>query len=270
MMLTFVCDPPSIAFTIPWIEYPIAWYGIFFALGFWLSLKLFEYLCDRFPFSSLTGAQIGGGIVNYMIVGIVFGARFFHLLFYEPIEWIYKDPWIFFRIREGGLASHGGMLCVWIMGYIYAKRAKLSLIHLSDRVIPAGMILAFWIRLGNFMNQEILGLPTSLPWGIAFQHPSTLFSYGLIPRHPVQLYEAFYYLFLGAVGVYMLARQKWAGFTTVLLCFALAFGRFALEFFKEEQSLYTIGYPLTMGQLLCLPMVLVGIYAYMICRPRQA
>ncbi|MFZ4772839.1 MAG: prolipoprotein diacylglyceryl transferase [Chlamydiia bacterium] len=270
MMLAIFFDPPRIAFTIPFIEYPIAWYGVLFALGFWLALKMFQILCDRYPFSSLTGEQIGSGITNYMIFGIVFGARLFHLLFYEPIEWVFRDPFMLFRFWEGGLASHGGIICAFLAGLVFARKWNLSAVSLSDLAFPSAMILGASIRVGNFMNQEILGLPTTLPWGVIFQKPSSMLSFGVFPRHPVQIYEALFYLVLAALGVVLLERGKRNGFVSGVLCLSFACGRFFLEFFKEEQSLYTIGFPLTMGQILSVPFIVVGLAALFFYRPCKA
>jgi len=267
MILTLVVDPPAIAFTIPYINYPIAWYGVLFAIGFWLAVKVFSALCDRYPFSSFTGEEISNKMMNYMIFGIILGARLFHLLFYESIEWIYRDPFALFRFWEGGLASHGGMLGAYLLGVLFANRWSLPLLPLSDHGFCAAMILGAWIRIGNFMNQEILGLPTSLPWGVIFSKPSSLLSFDLFPRHPVQIYEAVYYLFLAALGLYLLGKRKRSGFVSASLLLLFAIGRFGLEFLKEEQSIYTVGFPLTMGQILSLPLFFIAFAAFYFTKP---
>lgn len=269
MFLIFFADPPKFAFTIPFIGYPIAWYGVLFALGFYLALRLFVFLCDYRPFSDLKGEEIGSSITNYMMVGVVLGARLFHLFFYEPWDWIYSDPMRLFRFWEGGLASHGGIICAFLAAALFAKNNRLPFIALCDRIFPCGMVLGALIRLGNFMNQEILGIKTDLPWGVVFHQPSSMVSSGIYPRHPVQIYESFFYLFLALLGFFMLKKSAPNGRVSAVLGFLLFFGRFLVEFLKEEQSLYTQGLILNMGQALSIPLMgvaLIGI-AYSFRQP---
>jgi len=261
MILTFFADPPKFAFTIPLIGYPIAWYGVFFALGFYFALRLFVFLCDYRPFSDLRGEEIGSSITNYMMVGVVLGARLFHLFFYEPWDWIYTDLLRLFRFWEGGLASHGGIICAFLAAALFAKNKRLPFIELSDRIFPCGMVLGSLIRLGNFMNQEILGVQTDLPWGVIFSNPSSMVSFGIYPRHPVQIYESFFYLFLALLGFYMLKSCAPNGRVSSVLGFLLFFGRFLVEFLKEEQSLYTQQMSINMGQALSIPLMVIALVA---------
>lgn len=261
MILTFFADPPKFAFTIPLIDYPIAWYGVFFAAGFFLALRLFVFLCDYRPFSDLTGEDIGSCITNYMMLGVILGARLFHLFFYESWLWVYEDPLRLFRFWEGGLASHGGIVCALVACAVFSKKKNLPFLALSDRIFPCGMVLGSLIRLGNFMNQEILGVQTDLPWGVIFSSPSSMVSFGLYPRHPVQIYESFFYIFLALVGIYMLRRCAPRGRVSSVLGFLLFFGRFLVEFLKEEQSLYTQQMSINMGQALSIPLMAIALVA---------
>jgi prolipoprotein diacylglyceryltransferase len=122
---------------------------------------------------------------------------------------------------------------------------------------------AFFIRIGNFINQEILGTPTTVPWAVVFGHPAD--GRASLPRHPVQLYEALFYL---AMFVFlMVSRKKWRKWKegrALGLFLALIFGfRFYIEFFKEEQSWHLAGSYLTMGQWLSIPFFLVGLILFL-------
>jgi prolipoprotein diacylglyceryltransferase len=144
---------------------------------------------------------------------------------------------------------------------LFAKNNRLPLIALSDRIFPCGMVLGALIRLGNFMNQEILGVQTDLPWGVIFSNPSSIVSFGIYPRHPVQIYESFFYIFLAFLGIYMLYRSAPTGRVSAFLGFLLFFGRFLIEFLKEEQSLYTQQMFINMGQALSIPLMVIALVA---------
>lgn len=259
MILAIFVDPPRIAFHVPFIQYPIAWYGVFFAFGFWLALRLFSLLCDWRPFTTLPGSYLSEKIVNYMMVGIVFGARLFHIVFYEPLDATMQDPWKLFRFWEGGLASHGGILCSVLATLAFVRHYRVPFFKLIDRIFPCGMLMGGCIRLGNFMNQEILGLKTLLPWGVVFQNPQSHMEYGIYPRHPVQIYESLFYFLLAILGLALLKKDARVGVVAFLLTIAMSLGRFFVEFIKEDQSVHTVGLYLNMGQILSLPMLLVGL-----------
>ncbi|MBM3195302.1 MAG: prolipoprotein diacylglyceryl transferase [Chlamydiae bacterium] len=257
MILHIFVDPPRVAFTIPFIDYPIAWYGILFALGFGLGLRALKFACDWRPFSPFSGEEIATKITNFLIVGIVLGARLFHLFFYESLNWLLEDPLRPFRFWEGGLASHGGIICSFLTCYLFVFVYRLPFFKLLDRIFPCGMILGGFIRLGNFMNQEILGLKTDLPWGMVFQTPQAFSSYGLYPRHPVQIYESLFYFSLALIGFALLKNRSKTAVVASVLGLLMSIGRFFVEFLKEDQSIYTLGFTLNMGQLLSIPLIVM-------------
>ncbi len=119
------------------------------------------------------------------------------------------------------------------------------------------MILGGFIRIGNFMNQEILGLKTDLPWGLVFQTPQSLASLGLYPRHPVQIYESLFYFALFFLGCILLKSRPKTGVVASALGLLMSVGRFLVEFLKEDQSFYTLGLPLNMGQILSIPLIIL-------------
>jgi phosphatidylglycerol---prolipoprotein diacylglyceryl transferase len=204
-------------------------------------------------------------ITLYTVIATVIGARLGHFLFYEkPSEYL-NDPMEILRTWNGGLASHGAALAIiaaiWILS-CWSKTVDPGLrwIRLLDFIsVPTALAGAF-IRFGNFINQEILGTPTSVPWAVVFGHPAD--GSMPLPRHPVQLYEAFFYLavfFLLWRLTFRPANLLKEG-RLIGLFLILVFGfRFFVEFLKLEQSrLLTSGAELTMGQWLSVPLVILG------------
>jgi phosphatidylglycerol---prolipoprotein diacylglyceryl transferase len=219
----------------------------------WTVDQKTSWLAERFTF--------------YVILGTLIGARLGDVFFYQNWSTFLAHPIEIIKVWQGGLASHGGALGIVIALYFFSKRLKkrlfmFSWLNLLDMVaISAGLTGAF-IRIGNFFNQEILGKPSDLPWAVIFGHPA---DHSLsIPRHPVQLYESFYY-FLVFIFLYCLWNfsLKWKKPGKICgLFFVLVFVfRFLIEFLKVEQSeLMTSNGFLDMGQYLSLPFIFWGIY----------
>ncbi|MDE3055964.1 MAG: prolipoprotein diacylglyceryl transferase, partial [Verrucomicrobiota bacterium] len=267
-------DPDPVLFTIPYFNFPILWYGFFFALGFWLSALLFSKLLretfqklspsEDIPFRVRTAID---RLSLYCIVATLLGARLGHLLFYEKPSLYLSDPLLFFRFREGGLASHGAVFALILALILFSKRHReqvLTPFRLLDLFSVVAPLAASCIRIGNFINQEILGTPTNLPWAVTFGHPA---DGGLpLPRHPVQLYEA-----LGYLGLFFLlfflykkpAFQEKEGRLAGLLLLLLFSLRFALEYCKQEQSALSSPLPCTIGALLSLPFIALGLYLFL-------
>lgn len=266
-------DPKPEIFRLPFFHWPVLWYGVLFALGFAIGFPLFVSLLTRVlgKEHKKKAIQITDRLTLYIILGTIIGARVGHFLFYEKPSIYLKDPLAIFRIWEGGLASHGGAIGIMVALALFAWRIRsiapeLTWIRLLDLISIPAALAGFFIRIGNFMNQEILGVPTDLPWGVVFGHPAD----GSLPiaRHPVQIYEAFFYL-----AVFFLL---WKASSSLLkksgkligLFLILVFGfRFFIEYWKLEQShLMGISH-LTMGQMLSIPLVIVGIYLAFARRP---
>jgi len=268
-MLGYLYWDPSRA-VIPWdlplLHRPLLWYGFLFALGFFLAYGILLVLLRHETSKEVQthAKKIADQLTFYGILGTLIGARLADVIFYENWNEILRDPWSIFKVWEGGLASHGGVVGIFVALILFQRRHRFcSWRHLLDLlVLPAG-IIAFFIRIGNFINQEILGRPTQMPWAVIFGHPAD--GSKPVPRHPVQLYEAFFYL--AVFGVLWLLRKKWSSwregqlaglFLSVIFSF-----RFLIEFFKEEQSWWLYGSPITMGQLLSLPFIAFGFYLFL-------
>ena len=241
------------------VHLQVHWYGLMYLLGFWGTWWL-GLIRSRWPHVNWPRERIGD-LLFYCVLGVVLGGRIGYILFYayDPNgqwqEW--HDPGTIFRIWDGGMSFHGGLSGVIIAMAIFAWQQKLSFWEVADFaavVVPFGL---FTGRIGNFINGELWGAPTDLPWGMVFQNaPDNL------PRHPSQLYEA------GLEGLTMLAILWWFGtrarprgaisglFLLLYACF-----RFLVEFVREpdRQLGYLYGTSwVTMGMQLCVPMFLFG------------
>jgi prolipoprotein diacylglyceryl transferase len=229
----------------------LRWYSLFFIgsfiLGYFIIKKIF--LAEGKSVKNLDD------LLLYSLTGAIIGARIAHCLFYEP-EYYLSHPIEILYVWKGGLASHGGMLGVLIVFYIYAKKNNISYMWLLSRMTIPGALVAASVRFGNFFNSEILGKESHLPWSVVFKRVDN------IPRHPVQLYEAFSYLVIAAI-LWIIYKKTHPNFATKLLpgVFAtLLFSvRFLLEFVKTKQATYSLDIPLTVGQMLSLPFILLGI-----------
>lgn len=274
-------DPKPEIFTIPYLNWPILWYGLFFTLGFAVGFPIFVSILARY-FSlrpenkgqtkqelKKKATAIADRLTFYMVVATVAGARVGHFLFYEKPSIYLQDPLEIFRIWEGGLASHGAVVAIILALILFAYRIRkldldLSWIRLLDFVSVPTAFAAFCIRVGNFFNQEILGTPTNVPWAVVFGHP---IDHSLpVPRHPAQLYEAFFYLAVFGIlfslsrkPTFLITKGKLIGVFLILV-----FGfRFVIEFLKVEQSqILSFTSFLTMGQLLSLPVFVLGVIFY--------
>lgn len=194
-----------------------------------------------------------------MILGTVIGARLGHCLFYEPSYYL-SHPIEILKVWNGGLASHGAAIGILISVYLFTKKYKdFNYAWVLDRVVIVVALAGFFIRIGNFFNSEIIGLPTDLPWAVVFHRIDAL------PRHPSMLYESFSYM---AIFIYLWSKySKWKAETPKFAIFSrfliLVFSaRFLIEFTKENQSLFENGMILNMGQLLSIPLILLGIFLY--------
>jgi prolipoprotein diacylglyceryl transferase len=237
---------------IPYLDFPIYWYGFLFALGIlWAQYNLKKNLISL----GLESDKSFQDLVFKIVLAIAFGARLFDVIFYQDVGFFIKHPLEILNFREGGLASHGGVigfLIVLTRHVIKHKRSFMS--YLSKMLAPCG-ILFFFIRMGNLFNQEILGKPYSGFMSLIFKNP--LDGSQAIARHPVVIYEAICYLLIGKICQKLkTSDEKKVGYA--LLSFFGA--RLLLETLKEEQSIYIMPFGLTMGMILSMPFILWGVY----------
>lgn len=276
---------PSIkAFTIPWINHDVVWYGILFALGIFFSYFVLAHLIFKFFLRTLKGEEnlkakafaCVDKLCLYLVSCMVLFSRLFHLLFYEKMDYIAADPLVIFKVWEGGLSSHGGVIGLFVGMVLFLIRESrtypvFSFVTLIDLIIVPGMLTGAFIRVGNFINQEILGTPTTHFFGVIFG--SSSFAQHGIALHPVVLYEALIYFV--ACLFFSIKFSKWIYFRGRIAgwMFLTVFtARFVLEFFKQSQSYYIeSAHLLNMGQMLTLPLIVLGFYlTYQSFKPSSA
>ena len=232
--------------------FSIRWYGLLFALGFIVGYQIMFYI---FKLEKKKQKDLEALTIT-MILGTVIGARLGHCLFYEP-EYYLSHPIEILTVWHGGLASHGAAIGIALaLWYYVRKRPDISMVWILDRIGIVTALAGCFIRLGNFFNSEILGSPADNPWSVVFTRIDQ------IPRHPAQLYESISYLaiFIILFLIYRGKKGKTAPGLLFGLFFLLVFGmRFIIEFFKDVQVDFERTMTLNMGQLLSIPLILIGI-----------
>jgi len=257
------------SWSIPLLNRPMLWYGFFFALGFFFSYLVFQALLKEFLVSyrvrRKTIMKIAEKMSFYVVIGTLIGARLGDVLFYQSPAEFMNNPLGLFKFWEPGLSSHGGVIGILVSLWICSLRLRksypmLTWVGMLDLLSIPALLAGGFIRIGNFFNQEILGTGTQLPWAVIFGHPAD--GSPLIPRHPVQLYEALFYFGFFAVLFFLRKRVPKMfrlGKTAGLFFIGTFAFRFLIEFIKLPQSALISGHSfLDMGQLLSLPMILVG------------
>lgn len=231
----------------------VRYYGIMWALAFYVGYIIF----NRFVKKENLSEGFLDSLTMYMVVGTVIGARLGHCLFYEP-EYYLSNPIEILYIWHGGLASHGAAIGILIALYLFARKQKVPMIYVIDRVVITVAIGGAFIRIGNLMNSEIYGVETTLPWGFIFARNGEV-----VPKHPTQLYEALSYLaiFILLYWLYRKADGKMRNGYIFGIFLILLFGaRFLIEYVKEPQVEFEKTMMLNMGQWLSVPFILAGIY----------
>jgi phosphatidylglycerol---prolipoprotein diacylglyceryl transferase len=247
-------------FVIPFLNHPVRWYGLSWAVGFLLSQQIMVYIYKKEgrPLVEVDTLTI------YMVAASVLGARLGHVLFYDPVHY-FHEPLQILAIWEGGLASHGGGIGVLIALYFFAKKTRVPYLWIVDKLAIVSALIGCLIRLGNLMNSEIAGLPTTVPWAFIFT------SIDSVPRHPAQLYEAVYCLFLFLFLFWMWYKKRNIlpnGLLTAWFLIILFTLRFVDEFFKINQAPFEDNLVLNMGQILSIPYVIAGIIILFIVTKR--
>jgi len=229
----------------------VRWYGLAYVAGFIAAGLLLRWLDRRWQVGLSDDDQID--IVLAAIIGVIVGARLGYVLVYGLSSYV-NAPLSVFAIWDGGMSFHGGLVGILVAGAFVARRKKISFLRLAD-MGAVGAPIGFGLgRLANFINDELWGRTTTLPWGMVFP------TGGPLPRYPSQLYEA---LLEGVVlfcVMLLLARRKHAdGLMFGVLLTLYGVFRIMVEFVREpDAQLGLIAGPFSMGQLLSVPMVIVG------------
>jgi len=231
----------------------IRWYGLLFALGFIVGYELIQWM---FKIEKRNIKDIDK-LTVVMILSTVIGARLGHCFFYEP-QYYLANPIEILYVWKGGLASHGAAIAILLgIWYFVSRNKQYNFMWIMDRLVITVAFAGSLIRLGNFFNSEILGIPSNVPWAIIFANVDD------IPRHAVQLYESISYMliFLFLLIIYLRHKENLPSGSTFGAFLTLVFlARFFLEFYKEQQTNLEASLPLHMGQLLSIPFLLTGLY----------
>ncbi|HZM35605.1 MAG TPA: prolipoprotein diacylglyceryl transferase [Burkholderiales bacterium] len=230
----------------------VRWYGLMylagFAAGWWLGLR--RIAAGRAP---VTRAQFDD-LIFLTVLGVVLGGRLGYVLFYKPAHYA-ANPLEIFAIWQGGMSFHGGLLGVMLAMAFAAWRHRVDYLRLMDFVAPLCPLGIAAGRMGNFINGELWGRVTDVPWGMVFRGA------GELPRHPSQLYQ----FALEGVALFVIlwlysAKPRPRGAVSALFLIGYGAFRFIAEFAREPDAfLGTLALGMTMGQWLCVPMVLGGI-----------
>ena len=236
----------------------IRWYGLMYLVAFLTFYLLGRYRVRHTHYGASTGLKASDveDLLFYGVMGVVIGGRLGYVLFYKPGYYL-QHPLEAFAVWQGGMAFHGGLLGVIAACALFARRHRLTLLQLMDFVAPLVPLGLAAGRLGNFINGELWGRATDLPWALVFPQSGSA-----IGRHPSQLYQfAGEGLLLFAVLWLYSSRQRAVG--RVSGAFLTGYGalRFLAEFAREPDAfLGVLAAGLTMGQLLSIPMVAFGLY----------
>ncbi len=229
------------------------WYGLMYLLGFGAGYLIIKSEVKRRRIKLKREGDIED-LIFYLALGLILGARLGYVLFYN-LSYYLHNPSKIIAVWEGGMSFHGGLIGSIISAVFFLKRRRYDLLLFSDLIILPAPIGIMFGRMGNFINGELYGRVTNVPWAMVFP------SGGPLPRHPSQLYEAFFEGVLLFLILFSLRDKKMPN-GSLFSIFLTLYGtfRFFLEFFREpDPQLGFIFLGLTMGQILCIPMIIAGI-----------
>ena len=246
-------DIDPVIFHLGSTPFKVTWYSLSYVASILIAWKYIQYL-NKVTNSTIKEKFIDD-LVTYIILGIVVGGRLGYVLFYD-LEKNLANPLNIIRTWEGGMSFHGGLLGVIITSFIYCKMHKVSFLKIADFICCAAPIGLFFGRIANFINAELYGRYTEVPWGVIFPGQNH-------PRHPSQLYESFSEGLLIFTILFVLYRytkiKNYSGMISGLFLLLYALFRGIIENYRQpDEHLGFIISNYTMGQLLSLPMVISG------------
>lgn len=234
----------------------IRWYALAYLAGFmggwWYAGRLSKLSPKRRPHEGDLDE-----VVTWMVLGVILGGRLGYVLFYNA-SYYFDNPLEILKIWQGGMAFHGGLIGASASMILFSIRKKIPIFQLSDIVSVCAPIGLFFGRIANFINAELYGRVTTMPWGVSF--PSAP---DRLPRHPSQLYEAFLEGLVLFIILNVLYRRAEIRNRPGIIsgCFLAGYGvfRFIVEFFRAPDAhLGLLSLGMSMGQILSLPMILIG------------
>lgn len=274
-------SPEIISIDVFGITLALRWYALAYIAGLLIGWRLILRLIATARLwqgpAPMNAEQIER-LMTWVILGVILGGRLGFVFFYQPGHYL-QNPADILKVWQGGMSFHGGFLGVVVAAAVFCRREGIALLSVADLMAvatPPGLFLG---RIANFINAELWGRPTTLPWGVAFPGDaaqSCANVAGICARHPSQLYEAAMEgLILGLVLLWLVLRRNWLshpGRTVGLFLAGYGLARFLVEFVRQPDGQFVTpgnplglafqsgGYGLTMGQTLSLPMIAVGLY----------
>ena len=286
-------SPELFSISIFGFDFALRWYALAYIAGILIAWRLGVMAVKRTSLwpndtAPMTPKQIED-LLTWIILGIILGGRLGYVLFYQHDGYYRQNPIEILQVWQGGMAFHGGLLGVVIASWIYTTLQKIPRLPAADLIafgIPAGLLLG---RLANFINAELWGRETTAPWGVIFPGDAAQTcmdaAYGACARHPSQLYEAALEgLLLGALLLWMVWRGgalKKPGLVSGTFFAGYGAARFVVEFVRQPDAQFVTagnplglawhvdGYGLTMGQILSLPMIALGLWLILRARAVQ-
>ena len=274
-------SPEIYSFEIFGLTLALRWYALAYIAGLLIGWRLILRLIATarlWPKGAPMQSEQVERLLTWVILGVIIGGRTGFVLFYQPGYYL-ANPGQILRVWEGGMSFHGGFLGVVVATLIFCRREAIPMLSAADLMAvatPPGLLLG---RIANFINAELWGRPTALPWGVAFPSEAAQSCPGVVgicARHPSQLYEAgLEGLVLGSLLLIIVWRRGWLarpGAVAGLFFAGYGAARFAVEFVRQPDAQFVTdgnplglawqvgGYGLTMGQALSLPMIAVGLY----------
>ncbi|MBL4764985.1 MAG: prolipoprotein diacylglyceryl transferase [Colwellia sp.] len=235
---------------------PVAlrWYGMMYLIGFLVAMFIANKAADKSG-GLWTRDQVSD-LLFYSFLGVILGGRIGYVFFYQW-DYFLADPLYLFQIWQGGMSFHGGLLGVATAVYIFARKTNKSFLTVGDFAVPLVPVGLGMGRLGNFINAELWGRETDVPWAMVF--PTDPLQ---VPRHPSQLYEFFLEGVVLFIILYVITRKpRSLGLAsgTFLICYGVF--RSIIEFFREPDAHLGLYFSfISKGQILSIPMILIGLF----------
>lgn len=244
--MTFVHNIDPVIFSLGPLE--VRWYGLMYVIGFFIVYFFLKHFIKTKRIDlSLKDLD---NFMLVMVLGMLVGSRLFAVFVYNP-SYYFAHPLEIVMFWKGGLSFHGALIGIVIAAFIFLKKKGLSFLKFADAIIIPGSLAQFFGRIGNFINAELCGKITTLPWAVKFPALQGF-------RHPSQLYEAFYNLLIFVVLFFYYRKSPRAGKVFALFLILYSIARISVEFVKD-MPLYGL---LTMGQWLSIPLFFIGLWLF--------
>ena len=238
----------------------IRWYALSYIFGVILGQIYLKNIIKLSHYKGFIQEKHIESFLLWAILGIIIGGRLGYVVFYN-LHYYITNPQMIFYVWQGGMSFHGGLIGIILVAFLYAKSIKIRFLALMDLICLAAPIGIFLGRISNFLNGELWGRKSELPWALVFKCS------GPDSRHPSQIYEAFLEgLCIFVILYYCISKAKFLnkpGRIAGLFCILYGMARIFVEFFREpDRHIGTIYYNYTMGMILSIPLIILGIYLY--------